>query len=81
VTVEHWPKNSFSLESLPGLLASLTTTNFTSAIRALFDNETIDQSSIDFLISNLSQSKLADSPHLMLAMDEMTALELIVRGE
>lgn len=81
VTVEHWPKNSFSIESLPDLLMSLKSSDLSSAYESFLCNETIDSLSIDTILANIARPKFADKPHFMLAMDEKTALELIVKGE
>ena len=81
VTIEHWPKNSFSLGSLPDLLAPLKVMDATSITESLFLNKSIDEASIATILDNMEQSKFVDKPHFLMTMDEKTAFELIVKGE
>lgn len=82
VTIEHWPKSKFTLADLPGLLMSgPNSADFSSTFDCIFQNRAIDQSIGDAILENLTQSKFIDRPHFLFAMDEKTAIEVILFGE
>ena len=83
VSVEYWPKNTFSLEDLPSMLLSGSKSTIPlSALQASFSNETFDHSCIEIGLDTLTKSVVfAEKPYFMLAMDEKTAIDLIVMGE
>jgi hypothetical protein len=81
--VEHWPKTAFSLADFPGLLLSGSSLSdiFSSALQSFVPGEEIDLACIEELFGNLAKLKFDSKPHFMLAMDEKTAIELIIMGE
>ncbi|KAL3804397.1 hypothetical protein HJC23_011325 [Cyclotella cryptica] len=83
VSVEHWPKTTFSLADFSGLLLSGSSLSdiLSSTLQSFLTREETDQSCVEKLFCNLTQLNFDDKPHFMLAMDEKTAIELIVMGE
>ena len=83
ISVEYWPKNTFSLEDLPSMLLSGSKSTIPlSVLQASFSDETFDRSSIEISLGSLTKSALfAEKPYYMPAMDEKTAIDLIVMGE
>lgn len=47
----------------------------------LSSTETMDQPDLHVKLVNLLQPEFIDKPHFLLAMDEKTAIELIVMGK
>lgn len=79
VDVEYWPKKM----TLSEFLASQGSSSYADLIHALvFGPEySVSPRSIEQFVSQLSDLKFAEKPHVMMTMDEETALDIIMRGE
>lgn len=85
VKVQHWPRQTFQLGPI-----SVSTNDespyadfvvlFAAALMGMQDDAE-KSGSIEQLFSELSELKFTEKPHFMLAMDEKTALDLIMKGE
>lgn len=87
VDVEHWPRRSFRLGDLPGLLSGQESSYSYADIATALLAETVGldsntkPGSVDQLLSELVDLKFAEKPHFMLTMDEKTAMDIIMKGE
>ena len=81
VEVEHWPKRSSPLETLPEMLGQDSSSIVDAFIAFLMGMDDDSKPGIDQLLDGLIELKFAEKPYFMLAMDEKTAIDIIMRGE
>lgn len=86
VEVHHYPKRLSLLEDLPELLSSqqyVNARNDQSVLTQVFGfNDCILKTEpTENLLEKVSDLSFAKKPHVMLAMDEKTAIDVIMRGE
>lgn len=82
VDVEHWPKRNFGLKGLLGRDPSVVADAVQSFLAAVTGQEEVDkpETAVE-LLDALTELKFAEKLHFLLAMDEKTALDIIMRGE
>lgn len=83
MSVEHWPKTTFSLSDFPGLLLSGSSLSdmISLTLHSFAIREDIDLTCAEEFLCCLAKLKFDSKPYFMLAMDEKTAVELIIVGE
>lgn len=86
VEVLHYPKRQSIFEDLPETFSSqqswyarIVQPIFTKLL--LSDDDVSNQTSTENLLDKVSVLSFANKPHIMLTMDETTAIDVILRGE
>jgi protease-4 len=83
VEVHHYPRRQSLLEDLPDILSSHQLSWCARVVSPMFTQpaDISSQSSTEDLMGKVSELSFANKPHIMLTMDESTAIDVILNGE